>query len=437
MVFRIQSNPILLHFYETYLFFMRILFFLFSIIIFFCSCGNSNPPKTIAPAIDSTEIISKQINATIKKQQLDTFFEHRFVEGRFSGCVLVAQRGIVLYKKAFGWADHEKRDSLEITSSFQLASVSKQFTAAAIMLLHQEGKLNYDDTVGKFIPGFYYHGITIKQLLTHRGGLDKYTNICDNYYRTKGCEPVEFNNDSAIDLMAALNVRPFREPDKMFEYSNTGYVILADVVEKIAQQPFYKFMQENFFTPLSMIHTWIATDGMVHKEKTKGYFAKWNWWQDNFLDGVTGDKGVFSSVEDLYLWDRSLREGTILKLEIVKDAFKQYSPDLDNKKYWNYGFGWRTISFEDGAVAAFHNGWWHGYTSAFYRGTSDDVTVIILCNKFNKGIYNMQPILSILGAHILPVIEEESEVDTTPDQSKKALPKCVVKPKVKSRTKHK
>ncbi|HET6992399.1 MAG TPA: serine hydrolase domain-containing protein, partial [Bacteroidia bacterium] len=183
---------------------MRLSVFLFILICFLSSCGNTNPPAK-RPAIDSTTIITKQINATLKEQELDTFFQHRFIDGRFSGCVLVAQKGIILYKKAYGWADHEKRDSLETSSSFQLASVSKQFTAAAIMLLHQEGKLNYDDTVGKYIPGFYYHGITIKELLTHRGGLDKYTNICDNYYRARGCEPGVFTNDSAISIMAMLN----------------------------------------------------------------------------------------------------------------------------------------------------------------------------------------------------------------------------------------
>ncbi|MDQ3111403.1 MAG: beta-lactamase family protein [Bacteroidota bacterium] len=403
---------------------MRYFYFLLFAIILFSSC-QAPEEKPSVPAIDSTPIIFSQINGALKEQQLDTFFGHRFVEGKFSGCILVAQKGIVLYKKAFGWADHEKKDSLSVTSSFQLASVSKQFTAAAIMLLHQEGKLDYDDTIGKYIPGFFYHGITIRELLTHRAGLDKYTNICDNYYREKGCEPSAFTNDSAIAIMSLLRVRPFWSAGKKFEYSNTGYVILASLVEKISGMPFHQFMSENFFEPLDMKHTWLTTDDREHKEKTKGYFGKWNWWRDNFLDGVTGDKGVFSSVEDLFKWDRALKNGTIIKTGILQDAFKGYSPELDAKRYWNYGFGWRTITFEDGANAAFHNGWWHGFTTTFYRGLSDDVTVIILCNKMNKGIYNIQPVLTILGAHTLPVLEEENiEPDTSP---KTDLPKCEIK----------
>jgi CubicO group peptidase (beta-lactamase class C family) len=404
---------------------MRHFFFFLLSTIFLVACHPPEPEPVALLVVDSTPIIFSSINGALKTQQLDTFFSHRFVDGKFSGCVLVAQKGIVLYKKAFGWANHEKKDSLTLASSFQLASVSKQFTAAAIMLLHQEGKLNYDDTVGKYIPGFFYHGITIRELLTHRGGLDKYTNVCDNYYREKGCEPGLFTNDSAIAIMSMLRVRPFRDPGKKFEYSNTGYVILASLVEKVSGKPFHRFMSEKFFEPLGMQHTWLATDGKEHEGKTKGYFGKWNWWQDNFLDGVTGDKGVFSSVEDLYMWDRALKNGTVIKNEILQEAFKGYSPELDAKRYWNYGFGWRTITFEDGANAAFHNGWWHGYTTTFYRGLSDDVTVIILCNKMNKGIYNIQPVLGILGAHMLPLPEEENiEPDTSP---KTGLPKCEIK----------
>lgn len=393
---------------------MRLFFFFSLVFALFSSCENVAPPvKTPPPVIDSTPIIFQQINGKIKQEALDTFFQHRFVDGTFSGCVLVAQRGVVLYEKAFGWKNHEKRDSLDIDAAFQLASVSKQFTAAAIMLLHQQGKLNYDDSAGKYIPGFPWHGITIRHLLTHRAGLDKYTNVCDNYYRDRKLdEPADFSNDEALALMDSMHAHPFRKPGEKFDYSNTGYMLLALIVEKISHQHFCDFMQSNFFGPLGMKHTWINTDGKEHAERTRGYFGQWRFWQDNFLDKVTGDKGVFCSVGDMFIWDRSLHNGTILKKETLKEAYTGQSPELDKKKPWNYGFGWRTIRFDDGATAVFHNGWWHGYTSCFYRGLSDDVTIIILCNKFNRGIYNTRPVLAILGAHHLPLTDEEGETDT-------------------------
>lgn len=385
-----------------------------------CSCDPKPPQaKAAVPVVDSTPIIFNAINGKIKQSQLDTFFQHRFIEGTFSGCVLVAQRGVILYEKAFGWKNHETRDSLSVDDAFQLASVSKQFTAAAIMLLHQEGKLDYDDTVGKYIPAFPWHGITIRHLLTHRAGLDKYTNVCDNYFRERKLEePANFTNAQALALMDSTNARPFRKPGEKFDYSNTGYMLLALVVEKISGKPFCVYMDEHFFKPLGMHHTWINTDGKNHPEKTRGYFGQWRYWQENFLDGVSGDKGVYCSVGDLFTWDRALHNGTILKKETLGEAFTGQSPELENKKPWNYGFGWRTIRFDDGAKAVFHNGWWHGFTSCFYRGISDDVTIIILCNKFNRGIYNTRPVLAILGAHHLPVPEEENgEADPTGDNA--------------------
>jgi CubicO group peptidase (beta-lactamase class C family) len=392
--------------------FMRVLPGIVALLMLWQSCRTAaSQEMPAAVPVDSTAIIAGLIHADLKRQQLDTFFENRFVDGKFSGCVLVAQRGIVLYEKSYGWKDHESRDSLTTECSFQLASVSKQFTAAAIMLLHQQGKLNYDDTVGKYIPGFHWPGVTIRHLLTHRAGLDKYTNICDNYYREVGEEPSAISNTEALSVMGALEVRAFRKPGEKFDYSNTGYMILALVVERISGMPFHAFMKNNFFDPLGMSHTWVATDGKDHPEKTKGYFGKWKCWKENFLDGVTGDKGVYTSAGDLYKWDRELRNGKIFQKKILEEAFTGYSEDLAGKRPWNYGFGWRTLAFDDGASAVFHNGWWHGYTTTFYRGITDDVTIIILCNKFNKGIYNTRPILAMLGAHHLP-FDEDAEDNT-------------------------
>ena len=186
------------------------------------------------------------------------------------------------------------------------------------MLLKQQGKISYDDTLGKFFPGITWHHITIENLLTHRAGLDKYTNICDNYYRERKVDPpTDFNNDSVIVLMQRMCVRALREPDKRFDYSNTGYVVLAKIVEKVSGVSFSDFMQANFFIPLGMQHTWINTDKQVHPGKTRGYYKNWVYWQDDFLDGVSGDKGVYASVGDMYKWDRALKEHTILNKEIL------------------------------------------------------------------------------------------------------------------------
>lgn len=401
---------------------MRALVFLFALtaFIFASGCGESVAVvKADTPLADSTDYYWKKIGGAEKQFALDTFFSRKFVDGTFSGCVLIAQNGVVIYEKAFGWENHEQRDSLTLESSFQLASVSKQFTAAAILLLVQRGELSLEDSIRKFFPQLPYNNVTVHQLLAHRGGLDKYTNICDNYYREKGIDPPDvYTNDSVVALFSRLNVKAIRQPDEKYDYSNTGYVLLAAVVEQVSGVPFHRFMKENFFEPLEMNHTWVNGDTASHPHMARGYYKQWNRWDDGFLDRVSGDKGVYASVDDMLKWDRALRKGTILNLQMQQLAYKAYSDELTGKKTWNYGYGWRTIDFEDKARAVFHNGWWHGYTSAFYRGITEDVTIVMLCNKFNKGIYNVKPILQILGAHYVDTAEEDSADSTAHAGSK-------------------
>jgi CubicO group peptidase (beta-lactamase class C family) len=397
------------------IFVMRLLVFLFAVVIFFCSCGGDEKPAEGHDTLRAVFVpdYHRQIDAALKEIRLDTFFQRKFVDGTFSGCVLVAQNGVVLYERAFGWENHESRDSLSLESSFQLASVSKQFTAAAVLLLVQRGELSLTDSLRKFFPELPYYNVTVHDLLTHRAGMDKYTNICDNFYREKGIDPpAEYNNDSVINLFSRLQVKPIRKPNEKYDYSNTGYVLLAAIVEHVSELPFHQFMKQNFFDPLGMEHTWINGDTAAHPHMARGYYKSWNRWDDGFLDGVAGDKGVYASVDDMLKWDRALRRGTILNDQMQQLAYTGYSDELIGKKAWNYGYGWRIVNFPDQARAVFHNGWWHGYTSAFYRGLTDDVTIVILCNKFNRGIYNVQPVLQILGAHFIETPEEEASDST-------------------------
>lgn len=399
---------------------MRYFAFFIPLIFFFSSCGeNETVSRTDTVLPYSLEFCGKCYDAARKEIRLDTFFQRKFVEGTFSGCVLVAEHGKVLYQRAFGWENHEQRDSLSLESSFQLASVSKQFTAAAILYLVQNGQLSLEDSIRRFFPELPYYNVTIHDLLTHRAGMDKYTNICDNYYREKGVDPPGlYNNDSVVSLFSRLRVKAIRNADEKYDYSNTGYVLLATVVERVSEMPFHEFMQKNFFEPLGMNQTWINGDTATHPHMARGYYKSWNRWDDGFLDRVSGDKGVYASVGDMLKWDRALRHGTILNTRMQDLAYTAYSDDLIGKKTWNYGYGWRTIDFRDQAKAVFHNGWWHGYTSAFYRDLTDDVTIVILCNKFNRGIYNVQPVLEILGAHFLETEEEESADSTASTGSK-------------------
>lgn len=370
-----------------------------------CS-GETAPPPADTVLADSTEKVCARINCREKTFRLDTFFRQLHKLQGMNGTVLVAQEGVVIYRNAFGIGDKRSKDSLSTHTSFQLASVSKQFTAAAIMLLHQQGKLNYSDSIRKFFPAFPYSGITVRQLLTHRSGLANYIYFMDEYYRGIDSFPKTVNNADVIHFMTEHRPAVYHQPDTRFDYSNTGYALLAAITEKISGMPFWKFMRINFFRPLNMNDSWITGD-TIGKKPARAYYGAWKEWEGNFLDGVTGDKGAYSSVEDLFKWDQALYSGKILTAKTLEEAYTPASPEKHGS---GYGYGWRTREWPDGK-AVFHNGWWHGYTSAFYRGLSDKVTIIILCNKFNRRIYQVQPILEILGGNAAGWITEE-ETDT-------------------------
>jgi CubicO group peptidase (beta-lactamase class C family) len=375
-------------------------FICLSVFILLLACGASetNPGNisNIPANQDSIDQFLVKIHAKEKAYRIDTLFRNK-VKAGFNGCVLVAQYGQVIYKKAFGYSDLRTRDSLYINSAFQLASASKTLTAAAILLLKDRGKLSLNDPVQKHLPGFPYEGITISMLLTHRSGLGNYVYFCEPY-----CDKPNtyngscFNNTAVLEIMKAYKPAMYAKPGKKFEYCNTNYALLALIVEKVSGTAFPDFMEANIFRPLGMNDTWVhdvkkKVDG---KKITHGFNGLGKPEDDTYADDVVGDKGIYSTVEDLFRWDRALYSDTLLKKETIEEAFKGYSNEHKGKR--NYGYGWRTIDDGKSPKIIYHNGWWHGYNSLFLRRPADGTTIIVLSNKFNKTTYRVQGVLEIL-----------------------------------------
>ena len=289
-----------------------------------------------------------------------------------NGVVLYAEQGQVIYEKAFGWRDLSKRhkDSLRIDDAFQLSSDSKMFTAEAIMLLKAEGKLDYDDDVRKYIPELPYEGITIRQLLTHRSGLPRYDAMADKHWPSRR-KP--FSNDAMIKMMAEKTPKPYNAPDAVFFYNNVNYALLGSVVERVSGQHFEDFMRERIFEPLGMAHTFIySVEVHGHDMYKKGPVKARN----DYLNGVMGDKIMFSTVEDLYKFNLALDHHQLLPDSLQAEAFKPGSPIWKNKE--NYGFGWRMS--RDYPDAYFHFGWWKGYRSLVIRDAKHRRFLAILTN---------------------------------------------------------
>lgn len=300
-----------------------------------------------------------------------------------NGVVLYAEGGKVIYEKAFGWRDLvHRKDSLRVDDQFQLSSVSKMFTAEAVMLLHSQGKLDYDDDLNKYIPEFPYKGITIRHLLNHRSGLSRYETLADEHWPDRG---VPLSNEELIKLYVKHRPEPYFEPGTDFNYSNVNYALLASVVERVSGMHFEDFMRTQLFEPLGMHRSYIyslrGTErlGLYVNTDVQGYdlYRKGpQRVQDDYLNGVVGDKVMYSTVEDLYRFSVALENGLLLPKNLQEEAFL---PGSDEWKHGdNYGFGWRMSGRHPGAV--YHFGWWKGYRSFFIINRKLERVLIILTN---------------------------------------------------------
>ena len=324
----------------------------------------------------------QNIYARKKAAELDKRFQRLNKRGVFNGTVLYAEYGQEIYKGAFGFEDFRKRDSMDINSAFQLASVSKMFTAYAIMVLAEEGRLDYDDTITKFIPEFPYSGVTVRQLLTHRSGLSRYMSLADKHWNIN--KPIR--NEDVIDLFVKYQPAPYFKPDDGFHYCNTNYALLASVAERISGQPFDEFVKEKVFEPIGMDDSFIyhiGNDSVIRYEVpvgVPGYRARGRGLTkvaDYYLNGVMGDKGVYSTAEDLFRFSLALDEGYPVSLSALEEAFLPGSPKYYRRKD-NYGFGWRLKESHDST--AYHFGWWKGFRTYFIRDMKNQRVLIALTN---------------------------------------------------------
>ena len=193
-----------------------------------------------------------------------------------------------------------------------------------------------------------------------------------------------------MDLFASKKPKLKFIPNTKFNYSNSNFAMLASVVENVSGMKFDYFMKRFIFTPLGMKNTFVI-DPNKERVCTAAFCYKSNWQlePDMHLDGVAGDKGIYSTVEDLYKWDQALYGNKLIRSSTLKEAFTPYSLETAGTK--SYGLGWRMLNIYDSNKIVYHNGWWHGNNTCFYRFLEDNFTIIVLGNRFNKSIYG-QPL---------------------------------------------
>lgn len=340
--------------------------------------------------------------STIRMQEALDAYYHRVLGKRFNGAILVARKGVVIYERYQGYADLSKHIPIDEHTTFQLASTSKPFLAMAVLWLYQRGELNLNDPVQKYFPNFPYKGVTIKLLLNHRSGLPNYLYCCQSYWK----DPSRLmTNQDVVRILCKYHPRPVYKPDTHFNYCNTNYCVLAAIVEEITHEPYGEFLKRIFFEPLGMHNTYVYTPREpAPANQSISYDARGIKVRTVPFDGVVGDKNVYSTVEDLLKWDQALYSGKLFPDSILQLAYTPYSHE--HPGIHNYGLGWRMLVYPDGEQIIYHNGWWHGNNSVFYRFLKDTTTLIILSNRYDPIVYHVQPVMKILHEN-----DVEGEVD--------------------------
>jgi CubicO group peptidase (beta-lactamase class C family) len=364
-------------------------------IIFFACNTKSEPAKAYPPKLDITKKAASDLtydttSAESRRiiESLDSFYNVQAKHG-FNGSVLVGQKGKIIYERYFGYANREGGQKLKPNSSSQLASTSKTFTSAAILYLYENNLLDINDPVSKYLKGFPYAGVTIKMLLDHRSGLPDYLKFTSRY---KKDTKTPITNEDVIEMMMRHKPKAEARPDARFKYCNTNFVVLSRIIEEVSEMPYATFMKTYIFDPVGMQNTFVYDPWQgLPVNAAVSYKATWAREPDMFADGVTGDKGIYSTVRDMFRWDQSLYKNTILSNETMELAYGPCSFEKPGIK--NYGLGWRMLCYANGNKVVYHNGWWHGNNTVFYRFLKDNMTLIILGNKYNQGIYRQAPVV--------------------------------------------
>ncbi len=305
------------------------------------------------------------------------------IDSGFNGNVFVSRYGTVIYDRSFGHISHTRSQAIDRETAFQLASISKTFTATAVLMLHRDSLIHIDDAVKKHIPEFPYDNITIRHLLNHTSGLQNYMWLVERVWK----KPVKPTNEDILQLFIANRRGLYFPPGNKFEYSNTGYVFLGLLIERVSGVSYSEFIHTHIFEPIEMNRSFVYD---LHKPKSienraygfrqsRGrYYAI----PDDNLDGPLGDKGIFSTIGDLYKWDQAIYRSELLPSNLWQMAFEKGK--LHNDSLVNYGLGWRLQSYIDKKIVH-HPGRWHGFRTSFKRFVDDHTTIIVLGNN-NRGI---------------------------------------------------
>jgi CubicO group peptidase (beta-lactamase class C family) len=301
----------------------------------------------------------------------------RDYQGEVPGAsVLVSRHGAAVVQRSWGLANLEEEIAATPSTNYRLASLTKQFTAAAVLLLVEDGRLRLEDRARDWLPSLpeATSAVTIRHLLTHTSGIVAYEDLIPPSTTT------QLRDTDVLELLETEN-RTYFEPGTRYRYSNSGYARLALTIEDASGKSFAQFLKEHIFEPLGMDGSVAFEEGVsVVPDRAFGYSRSATGWtrdDQSITSAVLGDGGIYTSIEDLARWDAALYDDRLLSTESLRLAFAASTPTTDPDVA--YGFGWRITG-----ETMWHSGETRGFRNAILRIPERRLTIVVLTNR-NEG----------------------------------------------------
>ncbi len=340
-----------------------------------------------------------------KEKQITAFYNKNWPKKRANGSFLVAKNSQIIFEKYEGYANYKSKLLITSTTPIHIASVSKVITATVILKLIGEKKITLDQKVNTILKEFPYPDVTVKTLLSHRSGMRNYAYFTEK----KGIWDRHkiLTNQDILTLMATKNIDLEFRTDSRFSYCNTNYAMLALIIEKITGSSYKNAVEKMIFKPLEMTHSYVFDYEKDKKTATPSYRGNFSEFYLDYLDGIYGDKNIYSTPRDLLKFDNGRNSALFLDPKLLKLAYIGYSNERKGTR--NYGLGIRMINWDNGKNFYYHNGWWHGNTSAYITLPEEKVTIIALSNKFNRSTYNVKKLAALFGDYPFRINKDDKE----------------------------
>jgi CubicO group peptidase (beta-lactamase class C family) len=335
--------------------------------------------------------IASVAQTSVPENQIDQIFSWFKSSDSPGVAILVIKDGSIVFERGYGVADLRTLRKIDAHTNFRLASCTKQFTAMAVMLLVHDRKLRYEDRLADVFPDFPEYGksISIRNLLNHTSGLLDYEDLMAK--PAPGTPPekiLQIKDSGVLELLKQQKTTKFPSGTK-WDYSNSGYAVLAMIVEKVSGQPFGNFLHDRIFAPLAMSQT-VAYEKGKNSVANRSYGhthegGAWHAMDQSPTSAVLGDGGIYSSLDDLAKWDRALARHTLLSEADMRPAITPVrvtdgSVQEPDGRPAAYGFGWFLNPYHDHA-RMWHYGETVGFRTTIQRFVDDELTVIVLCNR--------------------------------------------------------